>query len=213
MCDRLISPRMCTWREADNDLEQPHGPYAVPHVKTEAVVDPSGEDQEVTSAHMTANPSLSDVLWEDYQHPMNSGIGAEVPTAHVKVAAALEEVPDFLVLVHVSEVAWDVSLNLQVQMSNVLLVIKVLDLCLEFVTERFLADDDDVVVLVISLLGDLEHLVLVRPRFVDGDVSVQDSDGLEHDVGCFSSGVVWETLISRNVIHKVRTHDDSKWMR
>ena len=91
--------------------------------------------------------------------------------------------------------------------NEVLLVIEVLDLCLEFVSERFLVDRNDVVILVISLLGDFKYLVFVRPCFVNGDVPVQDSDGFEDVIGCFFAGVMWETLVSGNVIHKVGAHD------
>lgn len=55
------------------DLEQPHGPYAVLHVKAEAVVDPSREHQEIPCAHVAANPRLGGVLWEDHQRPADLG--------------------------------------------------------------------------------------------------------------------------------------------
>lgn len=63
MCDQPISLRMKTYREDDTDLEQPHGSYAILHVKAEAVVDAGREHHKVTSPHMTTNPCLSSMLW------------------------------------------------------------------------------------------------------------------------------------------------------
>lgn len=100
------------WDENTN-FEQPHGPYVARCIKGEAVVDASRDHQEVTRANVAANPRLSGVLWEDRQRPLDrKGNQGEMPTAHVKVATTLEDVPDFLVLVHVPGIAWYVRLDL-----------------------------------------------------------------------------------------------------
>jgi len=44
------------------NLEQPHSPNAVAHIECEAVVNTSGEDQEVTGTHVATNPTLSRVF-------------------------------------------------------------------------------------------------------------------------------------------------------
>ena len=199
-------------------LEEAESLDLVQLVEREAVVDACGDDEQVSGQDVDADPRVRRMFWRhkkklvsDAQRTDYLGRhGRETRTTDVEKPSTREDVPNLLVLVHMSirpssHASGSTAATISFFWSHSLLEER-LELRLVQVPEALLRHVDDVPVLVPALHRERIDRGLPPALAVVRDAPVQHPGGLERLLRHGTLRVVREALVAGDVVEVVGTH-------